>query len=139
MRGLPGSGKSTYVKNNYPNAEICSADHFFYKLGNGEYKYDATKIGEAHKECFSKFMEAISCGKETIAIDNVFTTRWEISPYIALANHFGYDHQIIKMETPLAVCLSRQTHKVPDKHMEWINKGFEKSIKFWKEKTVKGF
>ena len=30
MRGIPGSGKSTYVRENFDGAWICSADDFFY-------------------------------------------------------------------------------------------------------------
>lgn len=32
-RGLPGSGKSTYIKNNYPDVVACSADNAFMKNG----------------------------------------------------------------------------------------------------------
>jgi hypothetical protein len=42
-RGLPGSGKSTYIKNNYPDVVACSADNAFMK--NGVYQYARSTRG----------------------------------------------------------------------------------------------
>jgi predicted kinase len=30
LRGLPGSGKTTLVRKEWPNAAVCSADSYFY-------------------------------------------------------------------------------------------------------------
>ena len=43
MRGPSGSGKSTYIQKHFPDAYVCSADHFFIK--NGEYVFEPAKIG----------------------------------------------------------------------------------------------
>lgn len=51
MRAIPGSGKSTLAKQLVAKAQaegkkaiICSADDFFYELGQGAYAFDRTKI-----------------------------------------------------------------------------------------------
>lgn len=45
MRGVPGSGKSTYVRNRYPEARVVSADRYFTDPATGEYRFDASKRG----------------------------------------------------------------------------------------------
>lgn len=88
MRGLPGSGKSTYAKKQYPEYEYCSMDNFFIK--NGEYKYDAKKIFPAVNYCKNKFQKAIEAGKN-IVVDNTNLTKKEYIDYIKIANENGYD------------------------------------------------
>src|SRR5947208_2089191 len=92
MRGLPGSGKSTWVEENHPNAYVCSADH--YHMRDGIFCYNAAKSAEAHKQCLGKFLRVLqdeAAGEfpyglpSEVVIDNTNTTAWEISPYHRLA------------------------------------------------------
>lgn len=114
MRGLPGAGKSTWIKNNTPGAVVCSADHFFEK--SGTYQFDPTNLGKAHAECFAKFQKALERGAETIVVDNTNTTKWEFEKYQNLANLHGYDVELVKIfdgglsDEDLA---NRNTHGVP--------------------------
>jgi predicted kinase len=92
FRGLPGSGKSTLA------SLLCdvhfSADMFFEK--DGEYKFDITKISDAHEYCRSKVEEAMSQNVGVIGIANTFTMDWEMDSYFLLAEFFGYRvHTII--------------------------------------------
>ena len=41
MQGVSGSGKSTYIKNNLPNATVVSADHFFVNAVTGVYEFNS--------------------------------------------------------------------------------------------------
>jgi mRNA-capping enzyme len=61
MRGLPGSGKTTSVKMNFAESEVCSADAFFMN-GQAGYAYDRDNIGEAHQMCLASFLKAIKVG-----------------------------------------------------------------------------
>ncbi len=47
VRGIPGSGKSTFAKQ-LVGADflVCEADKYF--MVDGEYKFDATKLKQAH-------------------------------------------------------------------------------------------
>ena len=47
MRAQSGSGKSTYVKNNFPTAFVCSADYYHIDE-SGAYKWSADNAGRAH-------------------------------------------------------------------------------------------
>ena len=50
VRGLPGSGKSTFANNITNEFSVCEADKFFYDK-EGNYNFDATKLSQAHKWC----------------------------------------------------------------------------------------
>jgi len=118
--GVSGSGKSTYIKNNFPNAEVCSADHFF--MVDGEYKFDPSKLPQAHGECLKKFVGLISnvylsLHDVTVVVDNTNTTISEIAPYAALAQAYGHELEIIIIEVSgsadLEVAWKRNAHGVP--------------------------
>ena len=51
VRGVPGSGKSTFAKHIWNEYAICEADKYFVDRETGEYKFDATKLKEAHEWC----------------------------------------------------------------------------------------
>ena len=50
LRGLPGSGKSTLAKS--LDGIHIEADQFF--MAGGEYKFDASKLKEAHNNCLTR-------------------------------------------------------------------------------------
>ena len=50
VRGLPGSGKSTFANWIWNEYAICEADKFFVD-NEGNYNFDATKLREAHEWC----------------------------------------------------------------------------------------
>ena len=56
MRGCSGSGKSTYIKNHFPDAYVCSADDFWLDK-DGNYKFDLSKHGQSHAWCLRKFID----------------------------------------------------------------------------------
>lgn len=115
MRGTSGAGKSTWVRNVVETektpVEVCSADDYF--LQDGKYTFDLTKIGEAHKACFSKFLMAVSSDKPIVIVDNTGIKVWEISPYVLAGETFGYDVKIVEVKAPLNLCCERNVHGVP--------------------------
>jgi predicted kinase len=116
MRGLPGSGKSFYVKSHFPQAVVCSADSFYEQ--NGTYNFDPTLIGEAHNSCFKKFKKAVLKKEPLIVVDNTNTKAWEFSHYFEYAEERGYSTQVIRIECPVAVCIERNSHNVPARAIE---------------------
>ena len=48
VRGLPGSGKSTFANWIWNEYAVCEADKFFYDK-EGNYNFDAIKLREAHE------------------------------------------------------------------------------------------
>jgi len=117
MRGLPGSGKSTYANKlaELGPTTIVSADKFFMK--DGVYKFDAAKIGDAHSSCLREFVDLIQNGflhGHTVIVDNTNTTAREIAPYYQLALAFGHEVKIVSVKSPgVQTCIDRNVHGVP--------------------------
>jgi predicted kinase len=86
LRGLPGSGKSTFAKS--LNAPTFEADNFF--MVDGEYKFNPSQISNAHTHCQNQTQMAMLNGNEKIVVSNTFTQEWEMKPYYDLANKYGY-------------------------------------------------
>ena len=91
VRGIPGSGKSTFAKS--LGGTHFEADMFFMK--DGEYKFDMFKLKEAHKWCqdsvnTAMILNTTAALNETIVVSNTFTQEWEMKPYFDLAKEHGY-------------------------------------------------
>lgn len=111
LSGISGSGKSTYAQATWPNAVVCSADHHF--AIDGEYRFDPTKLGEAHAKCFRLFVESVRLGSHAVVCDNTNTCVEEIAPYVLAATAYGYDPTIITFECDLSIAANRNVHNVP--------------------------
>lgn len=124
--GCAGSGKSTYshkLRDSGKKISVVSADLFFSKTG--EYKFDATKLGEAHLECFKDYMFVLETwdaewsvlgspsGADYLIVDNTNLNMQDITPYTMLAKAYGVPFKIIKFEIDPEVCASRNVHGVP--------------------------
>lgn len=102
MSGVSGSGKTTYIKNRVLSDEswsprtVVSADNFFMR--DGKYRFDASKLNEAHGQCFREFIEALRIACPLVVVDNTNTREAEISPYMLGAQAFGYDAVIYTMK-----------------------------------------
>ena len=111
MAGVPGSGKSTWVKENHPDAIVCSADSYFVGLGRN---FDPSKLGEAHGECLRKYVECIVADEPGVLIvDNTNTTVLEMAPYVAIAAAYGVSVEIVEMDCPVGLAAKRNVHNVP--------------------------
>tara|TARA_Y100001963_G_C6722010_1_gene419571 strand:+ start:788 stop:1210 length:423 start_codon:yes stop_codon:yes gene_type:complete len=121
IRGIPGSGKSTLVKNDYPNAIICSADNYFDEVAalNGtsyEEEFKPWLVGKAHQHCWYQFIHALCVmEEETIVVDNTNIHQWEYENYVFLAELNGYSTEVVSipMTETAEVYHERNTHGVP--------------------------
>jgi predicted kinase len=83
VRGLPGSGKSTFAAR---FGVVRAADDFFEK--DGVYNFDPSLLGAAHAACQAAVSDDInSVGFAVVA--NTFTQGWEFQPYIEIAEAFS--------------------------------------------------
>ena len=121
LRGLPGSGKSTYIDREIrPQAKgrvvVCSADH--YMMVDGQYMFSPEKLPVAHSACLTKFLRELQSWRHledvTIVVDNTSLTVAEIAPYVALAQAFGHDAEIVTLEVPITQSIARNTHGVTE-------------------------
>jgi predicted kinase len=136
LRGIPGSGKSTYAKTQ-EGAVICSADDFFLQPDD-TYAYDKSKLQLAHDACFKKCHDALHAAEKTVIIDNMNATAWEISPYIMLGRNFGYTVEILNFPCDKETAITRNIHGVPAKDIERISALIEKTKlpKAWVQKYM---
>ena len=112
FRGLPGCGKTTYVRANFANAVVVSADDYFVGA-DGVYRFNPADIGTAHGACFRRFIAALQAGDELVVVDNTATTIAEVAPYVLGSQAYGYDAEIITLRCDPAVAASRNVHGVP--------------------------
>ena len=103
MRGLPGSGKSTIVKqitDRYPSAVVCSADKFMVN-SVGIYQYDRSKLTAAHNHCRDQALTACDEGRPVV-VDNTNLHRHEMAIYLLAARALSYNVVIVEPRTPWA-------------------------------------
>ncbi len=120
MRGLPGSGKSTVVKEVlrvHDGAVVCSADDYFVQE-DGEYKFDQSLLKEAHNASQQKAVEACERGVRVVVVDNTNVLRWEMGSYFKTANIRGYRVVLAEPKTPWRMdpkeLAERNSHNVPE-------------------------
>lgn len=85
LRGAPGSGKSTLAKT---LGVVCESDQYFSL--SGQYKYDKSKISNAHDWCRNKVKSLMSLKEPKIVVSNINAEEWEFRPYVNMAQEFGY-------------------------------------------------
>jgi predicted kinase len=87
VRGLPGSGKTTFAKM-LGTGPVVSADDYF--MQHGKYVFDKEKLGRAHQFCQNVTEGYMTGSKSRIYVANTFTTEKEMKPYYDLAKKYGY-------------------------------------------------
>jgi len=112
IRGLPGSGKSTYAKQLQLSniARHLEADMYFIDR-NGDYMFDARYLGHAHEWCLQSTGSFLIAGIDVI-VSNTFTTMKEMRPYIDLANGLGAALDVVEMHSQYG-----SIHNVPEETM----------------------
>ena len=124
VRGIPGCGKSTVASQLVDNSKnICEADHYF--MNNGEYQFDATKLGDAHESCRRKCKLLMTIGVEKIAVSNTSTTKKEFAPYVDMAKEHGYTVFFIIVENRHN---GQDVHNVPSEVKDAMRKRFTVSL-----------
>lgn len=128
VRGLPGSGKSTFAKK-LVGADflVCEADKYFIN-DEGEYVFDPSKIKDAHDACKAMVEMYMMDSMENdqwypeIVVSNTFTQEWEMAPYFDLAKKYDYKVFVTIVENRHG---GINTHGVPDDKLEIMKKRFE--------------
>lgn len=103
IRGLPGSGKSTYAKTHFPDHVLIEADDYFTVEGPHEshYLFDPQVLKEAHKWTVWR-AERLFAHNIPFVVSNTFSRVWEMEPYLWMK--------------PKVICLKTQfknIHNVP--------------------------
>ena len=126
IRGLPGSGKSTKAKTFKLHCHV-EADKYF--IIDGEYKFDHTKLKNAHDWSFS-CATLYLVNWHNVVVSNTFTQYWEMEPYINLANELKIDYTIIEMLGDFG-----NIHGVPDETIIRMKERYQpNALDYFKQK-----
>jgi predicted kinase len=118
VRGIPGSGKSTFA--NSLDCPVFEADMYF--MNDGEYKFDVSKIKLAHNWCKLRVEHSMEDDFQKIAVSNTFTQEWEMEAYYKMAKQYGY--------TVFSVIIENRhggvnEHGVPEDKLKMMKDRFE--------------
>lgn len=116
VRGLPGSGKSTYARN-LKDFELYEADMFH--IHRNVYKFESHNITNSHVWCLGMTMAALAKGKNVV-ISNTFTRLKELKPYIDIALQLDVGYEVVTMRGEYG-----SIHGVPESTMEAMRNRWE--------------
>ena len=122
LRGISGCGKSHFANAIRQAANelgmshaILSTDDFF--MDAGEYRFEISKLSEAHTDCLCRFVEACHSDTQVVVVDNTNIRTWELMPYYKVAAALGYSIRIISLMPgtlgDLRAVYERSQHRVP--------------------------
>ena len=121
IRGLPGSGKTSFAKS--LNLNFYEADQYFEKFNNKIFDHKLLKI--AHQYCYDLVKKELLYGN-SVVVSNTMTTIDEVLEYQNLANEIGIKFVSIILENRHN---GVSTHNVPKDSIESMNKRFEIKLK----------
>jgi predicted kinase len=120
VRGIPGSGKSTFAQS--LDCPVFEADQYFIDSETGEYKFDGSKIKLAHNWCKLRVEQSMEDDFQKIAVSNTFTQEWEMDAYYELSKQYGYRVFSLIVENRHG---GVNEHGVPEDKLEIMKNRFE--------------
>ena len=137
LRGLSGAGKTTYALrlmkklNSMFGLRVikCSADDYFTD-NDGNYNFNAAKLGSAHGYCKYEAARACRSGNDLVVIDNTNVRHKDIKPYKDIAKE--YDYRVVvrvignQDDESIKLYAERNAHNVPLYVIERAAKRFAK-------------
>lgn len=115
LRGLPGSGKSTYAKK--LNCFHIEAD--MYHVVSGEYKFEAANLPNAHKFCLDMACTAMGYGCD-VCVSNTFMRVDHMADYIDEAKMAKYNVVVIHLTNEFG-----NIHGVPQVYIDLMKSNWE--------------
>jgi len=121
IRGIPGSGKSTFAKKMIDRnmADFHYEADMYFLDKDGTYRYDPSKIIFAHSWCRFNVFEALS-KRFRVIVSNTFTRISEMEPYITYCKKNGIPFEVIRLETQYG-----NIHNVPEEVLSNMKSRFQ--------------
>ena len=121
IRGVPGSGKSTYAE------EVFVKKHGFVHLENDQYLFDKDgkyvwtpeRAKVAMQQCYNDAAKALAEGKDVV-VTNVFMTLKSTKKYFLLAKKHNAEFKIFRKDKNYG-----NVHNVPKKTLERFSMMFQ--------------
>ena len=131
VRGLPGSGKSSFCN---LIADCRTAADDFPGLYEGGFHPEL--LPQAHEFCQRTTRENLVPGarwRPIVAVDNTFSQRWELEPYLRMASELGVRVNVVDLYDGGLTdeqLVARNTHGVPIEGIQAMRARWELD---WKE------
>lgn len=120
VRGIPGSGKSTFAKKivkMFPDNSVHWEADMFY-MHNGVYCWKPTIAHLGHRWCQKKVKESFD-EVDIVIVSNTFTTNSEMKPYVDWCHENGITVQYVRMANEF-----ENEHGVPESALEKMKARF---------------
>lgn len=125
IRGLPGSGKSTFAKS---LADALDCNHYehdkYLYTEEGKYLWTEQRMAYAYRQCL-RDTEATMAEGEPVVVSNVFPTSKSLKNYRKLAEKYGHRVTYIVVENRRG---GVNIHDVPQEALDDMRKAFQVSI-----------
>ena len=125
LRGIPGSGKSSFAELLKPmGAFIIAADDFH--MVDGVYDWKPERVKWCHTLCRNTVEAEMHSSNPMIVVHNTFTTEKEMKPYFELATRYGYLVRSLVVENRHG---NKNIHNVPDSTLDAMIGRFSVKLK----------
>lgn len=116
MCGLPGSGKSTWVKENHPEAKIVSRDIIRAELGFTKDVDEKSVLSKEQEEQVTKreheLIRKYAMKRKSFAVDDLNTGRYR-KDLISTLKKYGAHTIGVNVKTPVETCIERRKGQIP--------------------------
>lgn len=124
IRGVPGSGKSSLAKQledcNLVGA-VLEADDYFVDTVSKEYKFDASKLKQAHEWCQGHTKHWLGTHRLSVAVSNTSTTEKEVETYRKIAEECNANFVSLIVENRHG---GVNVHNVPEDKIQQMKQRF---------------
>lgn len=125
IRGLPGSGKSTFAQELAYGLDCNHFEHDKYLYTEeGEYLWTEGRMAYAYRQCLLDIEETMAEG-EPVVVSNVFPTAKSLKNYRKLAEKYGYRVTYIVVENRRG---GVNVHDVPQEELDNMRTAFQVSL-----------
>ena len=117
MVGNIGGGKSTYIKNNFPDARVISKDGIRYSLGGGTYIFDTNIEHIVHYTTIYLTKNLCANQIDTLVLDETNVQKKGRKQFIKIAKENGYLVIAVRLPNfPKEIAVDR---RLSNPHDQW--------------------
>jgi predicted kinase len=117
MQGVPGSGKSViarmiehWCEDLGVAAAVVSTDN--YRLAeDGSYVFREEDNARFHRMAQQDAARLMADAAPAVIVDNTNIEHWQAAPYLALAEIWGYEVQVVSVDCGLQRAIDRQSER----------------------------